>query len=165
MSLLSLFLTTLPTLTAGYTLPESFRAGRVAVITGAASGLGKAAALKCIGLGMRVALADIDADDLAKTAEECVAAAANGEADVLHMRTDVSQLSDVQSFKAAVHEQFGGDCGFLMNNAGTGIGAPSAIKDLDGWRTNLEVLERRSTPLCLAVTLRSPLDSHTPVCR
>lgn len=124
--------------TLAHALPESFSAGRVAVITGAASGLGKSAALKCAELGMRVALADIDEVDLAATANECAAVATNGAADVIHLRTDVSSERDVKALKDAVYDQFG-ECGFLLNNAGTGIGSTSALKDMDGWRTNLEV--------------------------
>ena len=53
------------------------------------------------------------------------------------MRVDVSSLADVQSLHAAVYKRFG-EVGFLLNNAGTGVGAASAFKDLDGWRTNLD---------------------------
>ena len=122
----------------GLVLPDSFGAGRVAVITGAASGLGKAAALKCASLGMRVALADIDDADLAATSAECAALARNGADDVLSLRTDVSVLADVQAFKDAAYDKFG-ECGLLFNNAGTGIGSPSALQGLDGWKENLDV--------------------------
>ena len=46
-------------------------------------------------------------------------------------------MEDVQALHKAVYDRFG-ECGFLLNNAGTGVGAPSAYRDLDGWRTNLE---------------------------
>ena len=127
-----------PLAALGLALPDSLSAGRVAVITGAASGLGKAAALKCAGMGMRVCLADIDQSDLEATAVECSAVAAQGAEDVLSMVVDVSSLSDVQEFKAKVYERFG-ETAFLLNNAGTGIGSPSALQDLSGWRNNLEV--------------------------
>lgn len=126
-----------PHAAAGLSLPDSFASGRVAVITGGAAGLGKAAAIKCAARGMRVCLADIDEDDLAKAEKAVAEAAANGAADVLAMRCDVSEVADVQALHKAVYDRFG-ECGFLLNNAGTGVGAPSAYRDLDGWRTNLE---------------------------
>ena len=83
-------------LTISLTLPEAFTTGRVAVITGAASGLGKAAAIKCASLGMKVCLADIDEPDLAVTAAECSQAAASPD-DVFSMRTDVSSRTGART--------------------------------------------------------------------
>lgn len=86
---------------------------------------------------MRVCIADIDEADL-KTAAEAVSAAAKGGADdVLSMRVDVSSLEDVQAFHSAVYDRFG-ECAFLLNNAGTGVGSASSFRDMEGWRTNLD---------------------------
>ena len=117
--------------------PTGFAAGRTACITGGAAGLGKAAALKCAKLGMKICIADIDAEAM-KTAEEEIANA--GAAQVLSMVCDVSNLEEVEKLKEAVYApDFGGDVGFLFNNAGTGVGSASAFSGLDGWQKNLNV--------------------------
>jgi len=65
--------------------------GRVAVITGAASGIGLAAARRFASLGMKLCLADLSADALARAAAEI------GAKDVLTVPTDVSKLESVQA--------------------------------------------------------------------
>ncbi|MFN7268583.1 MAG: SDR family NAD(P)-dependent oxidoreductase, partial [Cereibacter sp.] len=86
----------------------------VAVITGGASGIGLAAALHCAGLGMRVALADLGADRLARAAQVIGAA---GAGDVLAVEADVSRLEDLKLLQAKVLDRFG-QVDLLMNNAG-----------------------------------------------
>ena len=66
--------------------------GKVAVITGAASGIGRAIAERCLREGMKVVLADIDEVDLAKAEAELKAEGGT----VLGVRTDVSKRSDVE---------------------------------------------------------------------
>jgi NAD(P)-dependent dehydrogenase (short-subunit alcohol dehydrogenase family) len=90
--------------------------GRVAVITGAASGIGLAAAERCAAFGMRVCLADANLDAL-KAAEAKVAGIARRQGDVLAVHTDVSRLDEVTALKQRVYETFG-EVGLLMNNAG-----------------------------------------------
>jgi NAD(P)-dependent dehydrogenase (short-subunit alcohol dehydrogenase family) len=89
----------------------------VAVITGGASGLGLAAAMRFARLGMKVCIADLGADRLADAAAKLSAAAPGGSADILAMSVDVSQAEAVTGFETAVHERFGGT-DILMNNAG-----------------------------------------------
>jgi NAD(P)-dependent dehydrogenase (short-subunit alcohol dehydrogenase family) len=91
-------------------------AGRVAVITGAASGIGLAAAERCAGLGLRVCLADRDAEALGRAAER-VARHAGRAGDVIAVETDVSDAAQVERLCARVYETFG-DVALLMNNAG-----------------------------------------------
>lgn len=86
----------------------------VAVITGGASGIGFAAAKRFLQAGMKVAIADIGADHLAR-AEELLANAAAGE--VLALQTDVSRPEQLEALQAAVIARFGG-VDVLMNNAG-----------------------------------------------
>ena len=61
---------------------------KVAVITGAASGIGRGIAERCATEGMKLVLADVNAENLAKAASELKALGAT----VLSVRTDVSKL-------------------------------------------------------------------------
>jgi NAD(P)-dependent dehydrogenase (short-subunit alcohol dehydrogenase family) len=89
----------------------------VAVITGGASGIGLAAAMRFARLGLRICIADVGADKLSQAAAQLTAAAPEGEASVLTSVTDVSNRDDVARLEAAVRERFGGT-DVLMNNAG-----------------------------------------------
>jgi NAD(P)-dependent dehydrogenase (short-subunit alcohol dehydrogenase family) len=89
----------------------------VAVITGGASGIGLAAAMRFARLGMKVAIADIGADRLRDTETKLVSIASGGAADVMTMAVDVSNLDNVKELESAVRKRFGG-ADILMNNAG-----------------------------------------------
>ncbi|MDB5776858.1 MAG: short-chain dehydrogenase/reductase [Herbaspirillum sp.] len=91
--------------------------GSVAVVTGGAAGIGLAAARRFAQLGLRVCIADLGQDRLARAATEIGMLAANGADDVMTMETDVSRVEDLQRLEAAVRERFGGT-DVLMNNAG-----------------------------------------------
>src|SRR5882762_8382417 len=93
-------------------------ANHVAVITGGASGIGLAAAMRFAGLGMKVCIADIGAARLAEAAAK-LSSAAKGGADVMTAEVDVSRFEQVAALEAAVRERFGGT-DILMNNAGIG---------------------------------------------
>jgi NAD(P)-dependent dehydrogenase (short-subunit alcohol dehydrogenase family) len=87
--------------------------GRVAVITGAASGLGREFANTAAGLGMKLVIADIDADALERAADELQA----GGAEVLAMVADVSKAAHVEELADAAIIRF--HCVHLVfNNAG-----------------------------------------------
>lgn len=88
--------------------------GNVAVITGGANGIGLAAARRFAGLGLKVAIADRDAAQLALAGEELGAG-------VLAVETDVSDPASVAALADAVAARFG-PVSVLMNNAGTGGG-------------------------------------------
>ncbi len=92
-------------------------ANSVAVITGGASGIGLAAAMRFARLGLRVCIADVGADKLSQAAALLTAAAPEGAASVMTAVADVSKLDDVVRLEAAVRERFGG-ADVLMNNAG-----------------------------------------------
>ena len=94
--------------------------GRVAVITGGASGIGLAAAKRFAGMGMKIAIADLDQGQLDEAAK-VIAAEAPAGAEVLTVQTDVSRLPDVERLKERVYRTFG-EVAVLMNNAGTGPG-------------------------------------------
>src|SRR4029453_17757184 len=69
--------------------------GNVAVITGGASGIGLAAAMRYAGLGMKICIADIGADRLAEAAAKLAAVAKGGAADDMSASVDVSRFDDV----------------------------------------------------------------------
>lgn len=96
-------------------LHPALESGRTAVITGAASGIGLAAAQRCAGLGMRVVMVDIDWAMLERAREDV--AALHAQSVVLAVRSDVSRIEEVEALKDSVLETFG-DIALLMNNAG-----------------------------------------------
>ncbi|NEW93325.1 SDR family NAD(P)-dependent oxidoreductase [Rhodopseudomonas sp. BR0M22] len=89
---------------------------QVAVVTGGASGIGFAAAKRFLQAGMKVAIADLNADHLARAAE-LLAQVAGSSDDVLSKETDVSDPDQLEALRAAVTARFGG-VDVLMNNAG-----------------------------------------------
>ena len=89
--------------------------GRVAVIIGSGSGIGRAAALQCVSRGMKVMLADIDTADADSVRAECIAAGAS-EASVVVQPCDCRKEADVMAAKRAAYERFGA-VHLLMNNA------------------------------------------------
>ena len=111
--------------------------GSVAVVTGAAAGIGLAAARRFAGLGLNVCLADLGADRLARAAEAVVVAAADAPVDVMTYEVDVSRLEDVERLEAAVRNRFGG-ADVLMNNAGIQPGS-SMFGPPQTWRQILNV--------------------------
>jgi NAD(P)-dependent dehydrogenase (short-subunit alcohol dehydrogenase family) len=90
--------------------PAAAFAGGVAVITGAGSGIGAALARHAAGLGMTVALADIDAAAIAKLATELAP-------DSLAQPTDVRDPAAVRALAEAVHARWG-HVRLLVNCAG-----------------------------------------------
>ncbi len=109
-------------------------AGNVAVITGGASGIGLAAALKFAGLGMRVAIADLGADRL-EAARARIAAA--GAADVWAAEVDVADADALAGLAAGVTARWGGADVVMLN---AGIGPDSAIDGpADVWQRIIAV--------------------------
>jgi NAD(P)-dependent dehydrogenase (short-subunit alcohol dehydrogenase family) len=91
--------------------------GRVAVITGAASGIGRGLAERCVHEGMKVVLADLDETKLTEAETELKTAGGN----VLGVRTDVSKRSDVELLARRALDAFG-EVHLLFNNAGVAAG-------------------------------------------
>ena len=101
---------------------------KVAVITGAASGIGRALADRCVQEGMKAVLADVEAEPLA-TAEASLKASG---ATVLAVQTDVSQARDVEALAQKTMEAFGA-VHVLCNNAGVGTEAAVWESTLAEW--------------------------------
>jgi NAD(P)-dependent dehydrogenase (short-subunit alcohol dehydrogenase family) len=119
-------------------LPPSFAPGNVAVVTGAASGIGLAAASRLATMGMKVALADAQRERLEVAANRVASLSKNGAADVLALLTDVSRREDVTRLRDAVAERFG-PVSVLMNNAGVGNNPGLPWENSDGWKSLVDV--------------------------
>ena len=91
--------------------------GKVAVVTGAASGIGRGMAERWCREGMKVVLADVEDEALALAEKELSATGA----DVLAVRTDVSKANDMDALAQATLDHFGA-VHVLCNNAGVGGG-------------------------------------------
>ncbi|HZB61813.1 MAG TPA: SDR family NAD(P)-dependent oxidoreductase [Microvirga sp.] len=107
---------------------------RAAVVTGAASGIGLAAARRFASLGMKVCLADLPGEALDRSAAE-VAALAGRPGDVIAVATDVSRRESVGALKDRVYAAFG-EVAVLMNNAGT-EGGGQLLGEPERWRAIL----------------------------
>ena len=102
---------------------------RVAVVTGAASGIGRAMVESFLDAGMKVVLADIDEERL----ESTLGGLKNFEANVLAVSTDVSQAGQVEALAQKTRDKFGA-VHVLCNNAGIGYGARNSWEtSLEGW--------------------------------
>ena len=88
---------------------------KVAVVTGAASGIGRALAEKCAALGMKVVLAAVEESALKQAEDELQASGAQ----VLTVHTDVSQADEVEALAKITFETYGA-VHLLFNNAGVG---------------------------------------------
>ena len=111
--------------------------GRAGVVTGAASGLGRAAVLEFARLGARVVVADLAATSVA--GEAVVAEAIALGADAVFVETDVTRPVATEALVAACVDRFGA-LDFAVNNAGT-TGPPGSVVDypLDAWRATMAV--------------------------
>ncbi|MEI6441105.1 MAG: SDR family oxidoreductase [Alphaproteobacteria bacterium] len=107
---------------------------KVALVTGAGSGIGRASALALHRAGFSVVLAGRRADELTRTAGQ-----AQGEPEVLGIPTDVSDPDSVAALFARVQAHFG-RLDVLFNNAGTGA-PPVPLEDLDlkAWKRVVDV--------------------------
>ncbi|KAJ7166396.1 hypothetical protein C8R43DRAFT_1232432 [Mycena crocata] len=100
-------------------------AGRVAVVTGAASGIGAAAARAFAALGMKIAIADVHSKEgelreLGRELEGVVGEGGEGDGKGVHVLvvpTDVTVVEDVRRLREKVYEAWS-EVGVLLNNAG-----------------------------------------------
>jgi NAD(P)-dependent dehydrogenase (short-subunit alcohol dehydrogenase family) len=109
--------------------------GSVAFVTGAASGIGEAAARRFVEEGARVALADVTAEDGERVRAELAA----GGGDVIYVACDVSQPDSVQQAIETAVERFG-RLDIVMANAGiNGVWAPIDELQPEEWDRTLAI--------------------------
>src|SRR5262249_1894881 len=109
--------------------------GKVAVVTGAASGIGRALAQRFAEEKMRVVLADIEEPALTSTTKEMEQAGLM----VASFQVDVSKAAEVEALGETVYEKFGA-VHVLCNNAGVGgVGGSAWLQSLDAWNWVISV--------------------------
>jgi NAD(P)-dependent dehydrogenase (short-subunit alcohol dehydrogenase family) len=104
----------------------------VAVITGGASGIGLAAAMRFARLGMKICIADLDSNRLAEAEARISSVSPGAAANIMAAAVDISRIEDVSELETAVRERFGGT-DILMNNAGIQPGSET-FGPLQDWR-------------------------------
>jgi len=102
--------------------------GRTALVTGAASGIGRETALAFARLGADLVLCDIDAQGLAATADAIRGLGRSVQSE----RVDVSSEAEMRAFADSVHTRIEA-VDILMNNAGVAIGGPFLATSLADW--------------------------------
>ena len=102
-----------------------------ALVTGAASGIGRALAVALLRRGSTVVVADLDGAAAERTATELGSQAIAAQVDV----RDRDAVRELIERTAAAHDGLD----LLVNNAGTGVGGPFSQLTADHWRTQLEV--------------------------
>ncbi len=107
---------------------------RVAVVTGAGSGIGRALALAWAGQGCKVVLADVEAGPL----EQAAAAVGALGVDTLAVETDVGDAASMAALAEATIERFGA-AHILCNNAGVGGGGAIKNQQLVDWKWVIDV--------------------------
>ena len=115
-----------------HSLPPAFSNGSTAVVTGAASGIGFAVASRLLGMGLKVALADLGGEAL-----DAAGRALAGAGEVMVVPTDVSSPEDVERLRDRVLAEWG-FVSVLMNNAASGHNPGLPWENAAGWQALLD---------------------------
>lgn len=119
---------------AGNRYRERF-ADQLVLVTGAASGIGRATVFAFAKAGARVVAVDRDAEGVARTAER---ARLLGAAEAWHEQVDVSDAPAMEGLATKVSETYG-ELDVLVNNAGIGLAGPFLETTVEDWRAVLDV--------------------------
>ena len=106
---------------------------KVAVITGAANGIGFAIAQECARRGVKIVAADIDGPDLARAVEKLEAAGA----EVIGVEMDVMKYADMEMLCQTALERFQ-HVDLLFNNAGIVVAGPAWLLSLNDWEWTMK---------------------------
>lgn len=109
-------------------------AGGVAVITGAGSGIGAGLVSHAAGLGMRIALADVDKAAIAKRENDL----RNQGIDAVAIETDVSDFDQVEALAAEVYARWG-QTNLLVNNAGIELHGNTWDLPVERWQRIVDI--------------------------
>ena len=107
---------------------------KVAVITGGASGIGRAVAERAAAEGMKIVLGDIEEGPLKQAVDDLSAAGA----ETIGVRTDVAERASVEALRDRALDRFGA-VHLVHNNAGIGLGGPIWEVTEEDWRWILGV--------------------------
>lgn len=107
--------------------------GKVAVITGAASGFGRELAILCAAEGMKLVLCDLDEKNLAATRALLPPAT-----EILVKTCNVAKAEEVEAVAVETYEKFGA-AHLLFNNAGVAVAGPTWMATLEDWKWVLDV--------------------------
>jgi len=119
--------------------------GRIAVVTGAASGIGRATALALSARGAALGLADIDEPGLLALAEELSARGTRN----LCRTTDVRDEAAVRAFASAVHTELG-SVDLVVNSAGVAVQGDFLATSADDWKFVFDVNVAGAANVCRA---------------
>ena len=119
--------------------PRGELSGRIAVITGGASGIGRATAHLLASRGAHVVVADLNGDGAREVADELVAA--HGVRRALAVEADVTREDDMEEMVRRTVLEYGG-LDVLVASAGLATSAPVTETTLDDWELSYAVLAR-----------------------
>lgn len=103
---------------------------KVAVVTGAASGIGRGMVENFVEVGMKVVLADVDEELLKKTVQSVKETGG----DLIGIRADVSKVEEIENIARTTIDTFG-TVDILCNNAGVSYSGPTSWETaLEGWK-------------------------------
>jgi NAD(P)-dependent dehydrogenase (short-subunit alcohol dehydrogenase family) len=113
--------------------------GKLAVITGGGTGMGRALARQLVAEGCHVATCDIFDDNLSETLSLCEADAAQGVKVTTH-HCDIGNEEEILAFRDEVADQHGTEhINLLFNNAGIAGGASFVLSDRDEWERTFDI--------------------------